>query len=160
MGLYEKYELLALLRDDGVKTFVARDQVTGRAVEAHLLTGSASESRTLLDRIDRLSPEERRYILECGVHEGTPYVIADLLPKRQGLKQWLDGVTRASSDEEFLQLFQATPVLSDNDFVQMFQEPPARPEESGSGAEGNPLHLFLGILVAFLLIAAFVIVFR
>ena len=56
MSFYQKFELLALLRDDGVKTFVARENSTGRALEAHLFTGGkTAETIALLDRIGRLS---------------------------------------------------------------------------------------------------------
>ena len=51
MSFYEKYELLALLRDEGYKVFVAREHATARAVEAYLFVGGKSPlSETIIGK--------------------------------------------------------------------------------------------------------------
>ena len=60
MGFYDRFELLELVRDDGVKTFKAREVATGRAVEAHVFVNPyAPLSVALLARIDQLAAPER-----------------------------------------------------------------------------------------------------
>ena len=89
MSFYEKYELLALLRDEGYKVFVARELATSRAVEAYLFVGGKSPlSETIVGKIHRLEPANKIYILDVGEHEGTPYVVTEVLPGRVGLRQW------------------------------------------------------------------------
>ncbi|OYW13418.1 MAG: hypothetical protein B7X34_00270, partial [Acidobacteriia bacterium 12-62-4] len=63
MSFYDKYELLAPLRDDGIKTFVAREVATGRALEAHLfVAGRTPENEAILAKLDQLSPDGARLI--------------------------------------------------------------------------------------------------
>ena len=60
MSLYERYELLDLNRDDGVKTFEAREIATGRPVKVHLFVRpSAPLQAALLKAIDHLSETDR-----------------------------------------------------------------------------------------------------
>ncbi|HSR05540.1 MAG TPA: hypothetical protein VLM42_00195, partial [Bryobacteraceae bacterium] len=81
MSLYERYELLDLNRDDGVKTFEAREIATGRPVKVHLFVRpGAPLQAALLKAIDHLSEPDLQRIVERGKHEGTPYVVTDRLP--------------------------------------------------------------------------------
>ena len=71
MSLYERYELLDLNRDDGVKTFEAREIATGRPVKVHLFVRpSAPLQAALLKAIDHLSETDLQRILERGKHRG------------------------------------------------------------------------------------------
>ena len=93
MRFYEKYELLAPLRDDGIKTFVAREITTGRALEVHLfVAGRTPENIAILAKLDRLGAAETRMIIERGELEGSPYVVAELLPGRKTLRSWVDSL--------------------------------------------------------------------
>jgi hypothetical protein len=96
MSFDDKYEILAELRNDGIKTVVAREKATGQAVEAHLfLAGRTAENTGILDKIQRLTPDHAQFVLEVGDHEGTPYVVSHLLPDRRGLREWLGGIPDA-----------------------------------------------------------------
>lgn len=89
MSLYERYELLDLNRDIGVKTFEAREIATGRPVKVHLFVQpSAPLQAALLKAIDKLPDDARQRILERGKHEGTPYVVTDRLADYPGLSEW------------------------------------------------------------------------
>ena len=90
MSLYERYELLDLNRDIGVKTFEARELATGRPVKVHLFVHpSAPLQAALLKAIDKLPDNQRERILERGKHEGTPYVVTDRLADYPGLSEWV-----------------------------------------------------------------------
>jgi hypothetical protein len=90
MSFDDKYEILAELRNDGIRTVVAREKASGQAVEAHLfLSGRTPENNVLLDKIQQLPSEHRQFVLEVGDHEGTPYVVSHLLPDRRGFREWL-----------------------------------------------------------------------
>ncbi|MEO8051393.1 MAG: hypothetical protein ABI833_13330 [Acidobacteriota bacterium] len=96
MSLYERYELLDLNRDIGVKTFEAREIATGRPVRVHLFVHpSAPLQAALLKAIEKLPDEERLRIIERGKHEGTPYVVTDRLVDYAGLSEWLQAVSHA-----------------------------------------------------------------
>jgi hypothetical protein len=90
VSLYERYELLDLNRDIGVKTFEAREIATGRPVKVHLFVQpSAPLQAALLKAIDKLPDDARQRILERGKHEGTPYVVTDRLADYPGLSEWV-----------------------------------------------------------------------
>src|SRR4051794_2531858 len=76
MGFYQKYELLEMVKDDGIKTFLANEKGTGQAVTVHLFTdGATPENRKLLGRIASLSESNRQLVLDWGDNDGTPYVV-------------------------------------------------------------------------------------
>lgn len=90
VSLYERYELLDLNRDVGVKTFEAREIATGRPVKVHLFVHPAAPLQALLLKaIGRLPETERARILDQGKHEGTPYVVTDRLADYEGLSEWV-----------------------------------------------------------------------
>ncbi|HWE52983.1 MAG TPA: hypothetical protein VG273_24540 [Bryobacteraceae bacterium] len=96
MSLYERYELLDLNRDIGVKTFEAREIATGRPVRVHLFVQpSAPLQAALLKAIDKLPDDARQRILERGKHEGTPYVVTDRLADYPGLSEWVQAAGHA-----------------------------------------------------------------
>ena len=97
LSLYERYELLDLTRDIGVKTFEAREIATGRPVKVHLFEHpSAPLQAALLKAIDKLSVEQRQRILEQGRHEQTPYVVTDQLTGYAGLSEWVQAVSHTA----------------------------------------------------------------
>ncbi len=97
MSLYERYELLDLNRDDGVKTFEAREIATGRPVKVHLFVRpSAPLQAALLKAIDHLSEPDLQRILERGKHQGTPYLVTDRLPDYPGLSEWVQAASHQS----------------------------------------------------------------
>lgn len=97
MSLYERYELLDLSRDIGVKTFEAREIATGRPVKVHLFVHpSAPLQAALLKAIDKLPDDQRQRIVERGKHEGTPYVVTDRLIDYPGLSEWVQSVSHSA----------------------------------------------------------------
>ncbi|MBM3788027.1 MAG: hypothetical protein FJW30_27085, partial [Acidobacteria bacterium] len=96
MSFYEKYEILAELRNDGVKSFIARTKQGGQAVEAHLfLTGRTAENQAMLDKLGRLTGDAKMFLLDMGDHEGTPFAVTHILPDQRGLRQWLSNIPDA-----------------------------------------------------------------
>lgn len=100
MSLYERYELLDLNRDDGVKTFEAREIATGRPVKVHLFVRpSAPLQAALLKAIEHLSESDRERIVERGKHEGTPYVVTDRLADYPGLSEWVQAASHKNKSK-------------------------------------------------------------
>ena len=67
MGFSDRYELLEILRDDGIKTFAARQIATGRAISVFLLTGVQPEmARELLDQVQSLKDRNVSELIETG----------------------------------------------------------------------------------------------
>jgi hypothetical protein len=130
VSLYERYELLDLNRDDGVKTFEAREIATGRPVKVHLFVRPAAPLQAaLLKAIDHLSEPDLQRIVERGKHEGTPYVVTDRLPDYPGLSEWLQAASHQSKSKP------AKPVLETAGAWKVQPNPPppapaALPEES------------------------------
>jgi hypothetical protein len=90
VGFYERYELLELDRDDGVKTFQAHEIPTGRPVKVHLFSAPrAPYQAQLLKKIEQLPATERSRILDRGNHLGTRYVVTDGLADYKGLFEWV-----------------------------------------------------------------------
>src|SRR5689334_23552617 len=90
MSFYKKYELIDVLRDDGVKTVQAREIESGRMLEVHLFVGVPGKSDppyALLEAIRGIPSERRAPIVETGEHMGTPYVVT--LPLEGGLRDWV-----------------------------------------------------------------------
>ena len=52
MNFHEKYELLNLIRDEGVKTFAARTRVTRDTLTVHVFPGNQLEANS-----DLLAPD-------------------------------------------------------------------------------------------------------
>src|SRR5712691_6771523 len=95
VSFYDRFELLELQRDDGIRTFQAREIATGRLVQAHLFVHAhAPESAALLQKLDVLPEEERGRIVDRGEHQGTPYVVTERLVDQPGLREWLVSKTK------------------------------------------------------------------
>jgi hypothetical protein len=90
VSFYEQFELLEMLRDDGVKSFRAREIATGRDVEAHIFVNPhAPLSVALMSRLNKLPPSERERIVHRGKNQGTPYVVTTPFSDYAGLREWL-----------------------------------------------------------------------
>jgi hypothetical protein len=110
LGLYDRFELLELRRDDGIQTFHAREIATARPVQVHLLSRKTPENDALLSRLEHLPDAERRRIVDRGETEGVLYVVTDRLAGHPGFREWLtvksDPAARISAlDQQFLELF-------------------------------------------------------
>src|SRR5579871_2637675 len=89
MGFYDRFQLLDLLRDDGIRTFRAREIATGRFVEAHLILPESPETLKILLKLDFVSEDEKWRILERGDHEGTTCIVTEPLPDYPSFRDWL-----------------------------------------------------------------------
>ena len=111
MGLYDRFELLELRRDDGIQTYHAREIATARPVQVHVLgQGETPENVALLARIEHLPEAEWRRVIERGEVQGLPYVVTDRLAGHPGFREWLTvktdpTVRHQSLDAQFLELF-------------------------------------------------------
>ncbi|HEU0138909.1 MAG TPA: hypothetical protein VFQ79_04330 [Bryobacteraceae bacterium] len=94
MSFYKKYELLELVRDDGIKTFAAREIRTGMPVQVHLFTGvSPAESDLLWSQLDAIPLERRRGLFAYAEYEGTRYVVTEPLTSPENLRTWVGART-------------------------------------------------------------------
>jgi hypothetical protein len=111
LGLYDRFELLELRRDDGIQTYHAREIATARPVQVHVLgQGETPENVALLARIEHLPEAEWRRVIERGEVQGLPYVVTDRLAGHPGFREWLTAKTdptvrHQSLDAQFLELF-------------------------------------------------------
>lgn len=138
MSFYSKYELLALLRDEAIKTFSAVDKATGREVLVHLFPSAPlPEQGALLRQVASLPPESRREILAEGQHEGTPYVVTTTAIGPGGFRHWIQersaaGTALPSGDgdppTEFNRLFQRRPEAAAPKSVEEKALPAGAPE--------------------------------
>lgn len=98
MSFYDQYELLELKRDDGVKTFHARNKTTNQFVTVHLFSSpNAPIQAELLRKIRKLPPTEAARILDRGSHVGSLYFVTDDLADYGGLLEWLTAVAKAEA---------------------------------------------------------------
>ena len=90
MPFTDRFQLLDLKRDEGARTFEAREIATGRPVFVHLFANCTSPlNRALLAKLDTLPEEERHRIIDRGDHEGGIYLVTDRLAEYPGLREWL-----------------------------------------------------------------------
>jgi hypothetical protein len=88
--LTDRFQLFDLRRDEGARTFEAREIATGRPVLVHLFSDRTSPlNRVLLARLDALPEKEHSRVLDRGEHEGGVYVVTDRLAEYAGLREWL-----------------------------------------------------------------------
>jgi hypothetical protein len=92
----DRFQLLDLKRDEGARTFEAREIATGRPVLVHLFADrTAPLNRALLANFETLPEEERKRVIDRGEHEGGLYFVTDRLADYPGLREWL----KAKNDE-------------------------------------------------------------
>src|SRR5689334_24657735 len=100
MSFYSTYELMELVKDDGIKSFRAREIATGRDVLVHLFSNPDSlETQFSIQKIRNLTPEARALVIVEGQHEGTPYVVTSGLPGNVGFRDWLVSQRTASAKD-------------------------------------------------------------
>src|ERR1700689_3779393 len=86
----DRFQLFDLKRDEGARTFEAREIATGQPVLVHLFADSVSPlSRALLAKVDELPEKERLRVIDRGDHEGGVYLVTDRLAEYAGLREWL-----------------------------------------------------------------------
>ncbi len=94
MNIEKQFQLLGLLRDDGIRTFRAKEIASGRDLQIHIFHSEASENRLLFERLRALPLNARHELLELGYEDKTPYVVTDPLPRETGARAWFGRLLR------------------------------------------------------------------
>ena len=135
MGFYDQYELLKLVRDDGVKTFQAREKTANQPVTIHLFSNPAAPYQSeLLRKVGKLPHSDSARILDRGSHLGAVYLVTDALAEHGGLLEWITAATKAASrkaDQQAGRLFEKPPAMSPS------TADGAAPPHERAGAEGR-----------------------
>ena len=101
MSFYQRYELLDLLKDDGMKTFAARENACGRSVWVYLFAGEDRAAyQDLFEQLRSLKARNVRELIEIGEHEGTPFVVTEPLTGFATLRQWAAIETQRHTDSK------------------------------------------------------------
>jgi len=88
MDFYQKYELLDLLKDEGVKVFNARETATGRQITIFLFVGEQARLHAdLLEQLRVAQRPDRPVLLEVGDNQGIPFVATEPLGGLADLKR-------------------------------------------------------------------------
>jgi len=139
----DRFQLLDLKRDEGARTFEAREISTGRPVLVHLFADRTSPlNRALLEKLDALPDAERRRVIDRGEHQGGLYVVTDRLADYPGLREWLSA--KSADRPQSLDLagaWKIPPVKKpsvDDQLANLFDTAP-RPVLAPSAAEPEPV---------------------
>src|ERR1051325_10481482 len=90
MELESSYQLLSVLRDDGICTYSAIEIASGQLMQVHLFPRSGSETdRALYKALRALPVSRRRELLEMGMEGDKPYIVTDKLPENTTAREWL-----------------------------------------------------------------------
>ena len=96
MSFDQRFQLAGRIADSIGQTdhaLAGRQISTGRSVTIHLLAGGHSAANEgLLADIAALPPEYHVCFVETGDHNGTPYIITDVLAGNPPLRQWMVGL--------------------------------------------------------------------
>jgi hypothetical protein len=84
------YEPLELLRDDGIRTFSARETSSGKIVLLYVFAGAQPQTtQELLGQIQVLKERRITELIDTGVNEGVPFVVTDYLAPVVSLREWV-----------------------------------------------------------------------
>lgn len=104
MSFDQRFQLAGRIADtigQSDHALAARQISSGRSVTIHLLAGghNAANDRLLAD-IAALPPEYQVCFVETGDHNGTPYIITDVLTGNPPVRQWLAGLKAKLASEK------------------------------------------------------------
>ena len=89
MELESSYNLLGIVRDDGIRTYRAIEKASGQELQVHLFAKPESEpDRALFKALRALPVSKRRELLEIGVEGDMPYIVTEKLPDDSTARQW------------------------------------------------------------------------
>ena len=90
MELESIYQLLSVLRDDGIRTYDAVEIASGQALQLHLFVKPDSETdRALYKALRALPVSKRRELLDMGIEGDKPYIVTEQLPGSMTAREWL-----------------------------------------------------------------------
>jgi hypothetical protein len=91
--LRQKYRLLKLVAEQGVRTYHALN-ARGHIVMVHHLPADSSEAQRLLTLLDALGPADKMRILERLTVDGAPVVVTQFIQGFQTLPAWLQATAQ------------------------------------------------------------------
>ena len=153
----DRFELLELRHDDGIQTFHARELASARPVQVHLFAeGQTRDTLAFLGRIAYLPEDERRRVIDRGIHQGVPYLVTDRLAGYASLREWIEEKCAPTLDQQFAALFEKAP----EPYREPQIEPETEPEPVRRGRKAaSILALVLGMgaaLIFLVLLIAFI----
>lgn len=86
MNLEKNYQLLDVIRDDGIRTLNAKEIASGRSLEVHLFM--RLEDHALFESLHSLPLTARSALLEFGSELKIPYIVTDPLPAETTARAW------------------------------------------------------------------------
>ena len=93
MDLENTYQLVGLIRNDGIRTYRVVEKLSGQPLELHLFAGKDfAEDRRLFEALRALPLSRRRQLIELGEEAGVPYVVTDSLPDVSDIRTYLGGI--------------------------------------------------------------------
>ncbi len=146
----DRFELVELRYDDGIQTYYARDAATSRPVQVHLFAeGQTRDTLMFLSRLAYLPDEERRRVIDRGVHDGIPYLVTERLAGYASLREWIDRKSAPTLDQQFAALFEEEPQPQLYPQETEPQEP--EPDEQAPVSMPGPRRRRIGSIVAMVL---------
>jgi hypothetical protein len=121
-----RYTVLKPLDQRSVRSFVAQELSTRRAVMVHWLDQlSATDRASTLARLDRLPPEARERLLVVETVDGAPVIVTRMILDFESLPKWLDKAAPPSTATGPTPAAPAAP--KSGGFTDVFMGPAAAP---------------------------------
>jgi hypothetical protein len=86
LNLESSYQLLGIVRDDGIRTYRALELASGQGLQVHLFV--RPEDQELFKGLRALPVAQRRDLLEFGQEGESPYVVTEKLPEGMTPRNW------------------------------------------------------------------------
>ncbi len=94
MNIEKQFQVLGLLRDDGIRTFRAKEIASGRDLQVHIFHSDAPGNRALFEQLRALPLSTRHELLELGFEDKAPYIVTDPLPRETDARAWFGRLLR------------------------------------------------------------------
>lgn len=135
MNFFRKYELVRLLSEGEVKSFLAHERDTGRPVLFHMIQDAPPQAgwNELVAKATRLPT-----VIEVGEFGGTTFVVTQPMDPFPGLRQWIEqevplpqNSVESTPAGEFTRIMGATPIV-----------PPTQPKADAFSGPGEFTRFF------------------
>ena len=95
LKLESSYQLLGVVRDDGIRTYRALEIASGQGLQVHLFV--RPEDQELFRSLRALPATQRRDLLEFGQEDDAPYVVTEKLPDGIAARSWFQAKSAKSA---------------------------------------------------------------
>jgi hypothetical protein len=130
VDFYQRFELLELSEDVGVRVFQARQADSGRPVTVSFFVGQAAQThRDLLDRLHLIQVLQLPGLIEFATLDNTPYSVTQPVANFQELQAWAAAVLQPKSAPKGPENYTR---------VGVWRVPPAPTQQAPAGLEGEP----------------------